>query len=163
MPSESIAYLESWKKILPASRITFPHSFQDRLKYLFWRFYTPFHPFFRDAFLAFGILKHSGRQHFLLGTIAPHTSIRELGLYLLKRGYGNHFIAWNDDGEVVGLRLVKNFKYQYHLRIFEDGEVRGHYEYTPEGHPFLHFKDVGMEERREEFLGLLDGWIAPVK
>jgi hypothetical protein len=52
-----------------------------------------------------------------------------------------------------------DFKHQYHLRVFKDGEVRGHYEYTPECHPIWHLQKVGQEPRREELLGFLGDWI----
>lgn len=90
-----------------------------------------------------------------MGTIAPHESITSVIEYLIEHGYANHFVAWKDEGEVVSLRYVENFKYQYHVRIFEDGEVRAHYEYTPECHPVHHYNAVGFEDRRDEFLSLL--------
>lgn len=40
-------------------------------------------------------------------------------------------------------------------RVFADGEVRGHYEYTPECAPLSHMKKIGMEDRRHEFLALM--------
>jgi hypothetical protein len=57
--------------------------------------------------------------------------------------------------------LVEDFDWQYHLRIFHDREVRGHYEYTPESYPLRHLKKVNMQHRREEFLHILGGWIVP--
>jgi len=82
--------------------------------------------------------------------------------YLGTQGFFNHFIAWRDSGEIVSVRRPVSFEWQYHLRIFADGEVRGHYEYTPESHPVWHMREVGQEERREEFLEFLGDWIVPV-
>jgi len=146
----------------------FPHSFKDRLKYLFWRLYTPFHPFVRDTALMLGIVSQSdqypgGRQPYVLGKIAPGTSMQDFITHMIRQGFGNHFTAWEDRGQVVSLRYMDDFRYQYHLRVFEDGEVRGHYEYTPECHPVLHMKMEGVpfEERREEFMRFFGDRIVP--
>ncbi len=147
--------LKAWIKSLPSSRPVFPESFFDRCKYVFWRAYTPYNSFFRDATLWLGIMKHSGRQDFLLGKIAPGQTIQKFVSSLVNQGFANHFFAWEDDGQIVNLRYVKDFAYQYHIRLFDDGEVRGHYEYTPECHPIQHLKEVGMEARRGDFLKFL--------
>ena len=140
---------------LPASRMKYPDSFAHQLKYIFWRLYTPLHPFCRDTLISFGILKHEGRQEFLVGKLAEGQTVESVVGFLVGKGYGNHFIAWRDQGELVGLRYVENFVYQYHIRIFEDGEVRAHYEYTPECHPILHMRKVAQKDRRQEFIDLL--------
>ena len=155
MQSEITDNLKMWARALPSSEMVYPESFGNRLKYFFWRFYTPYHPFFRDALVALSLVAHTGRQNFLLGKVAPRQSIEEFVSFLVEHGYGNHFIALVDEGELISLRYVKDFVYQYHLRIFEDGEVRGHYEYTPECYPISHVRGVNMEDRRDEFLSLL--------
>lgn len=157
---------DQWIKTLPASSMVFPDELGDRFKYAIWRLYTPFHPLVRDTSVALGIVGHErnypgGRQPYVLGHLAPGVSIQDFVAYMITQGFGNHFIAWKDRGQVVSLRLVKDFKYQYHLRVFDDGEVRGHYEYTPECHPVLHMRDERMEERREEFLKILGDRIIP--
>lgn len=158
--AEALSFKE-WIKTLPASSMVYPDSFLDRLKYLFWRLYTPWHPIVRDTYAAiFGSqsdLFPGGRQPYVLGKVAPGVSMREFVEHLLKQGFGNHFTAWEDNGQVVSLRYMKDFKYQYHLRVFEDGEVRGHYEYSPECHPVLHMRMEGVpfESRRDEFLAWL--------
>ncbi len=147
-------------KTLPASRMVYPKVFSHRLKYLLWRLYTPLHPHLRDTCQTLGLVKHEGRQDFLLGTVAKE-DIKKFISFMISQGFGNHFVAWKDEGQVVSLRLVKDFVYQYHIRVFEDGEVRGHYEYTPECFPLLHIKAVGQEERREEFSQFLGDWVTP--
>jgi hypothetical protein len=153
----------TWKKSIPDSKIIPPDNFFDKFKYAFWRFFTPLHPFFRDGLLALGLLKHSGRQDFLIGYLSPIYKVEDAVKILIKNGYGNHFIAWIDDDEILGMRYVCNFKTQYHIRFFRDGEIRGHYEYTPECHPILHMKDIGVENRMNEFLSLLGDYITPNK
>ena len=148
-----------WKKSLPDSEIIMPDNLPDKAKYIFWRLFTPLHPFFRDNLLWLGLIKHEGRQNFLIGHIAPNYTLEDVVEFLVGKGYGNHFIAWVDDGELVGLRYVPNFSTQYHIRFFHDGEIRGHYEYTPECYPILHMRDVGMKNCNEEFLKLLGDFV----
>lgn len=147
------------EKLLPRSEMVYPSASLDRLKYRFWRVYTPIHPFVRNTALTLRVVSHSGRQNFLVGKISQAHSMKDVIDFLISQGYGNHFIAWKDDGEVVSLRRVVGFSHQYHIRIFEDGEVRGHYEYTPECYPILHYKAVDQKDCREEFLKLLEGKI----
>lgn len=143
--------LEGWVRALPASKMIRPTSLTGQVQYVFWRLYTPWHPFFRDTLTTIGVLKPHQRQDFLLGTIAPHLTIQEFISLLVDQGFGNHFVAWKDEGEVVSLRYVEDFTYQYHLRVFKDREVRGHYEYTPECHPRWHLQEVGLENRHTVF------------
>lgn len=145
-----------WIKELPRSKIMYPHRPTQRAKYALWRIMTPITPVVRNAAERVGFRKRyvrhpQGRQNFLLGHIAPGISHRDIVEHLIGQGYGNHFLAWRDDGQVISLRLLENFVYQYHLRIFADGEVRGHYEFTPECYPLRHLRAVGQIDRREVF------------
>lgn len=153
---------------LPQTSIVFPVSYIDRAKYLFWKAYTPFHPFFRDVCIKLGIVslekkteRWGARQDFLIGTIAPGETFETVVAHLVGQGYCNHFVAWEDDGEVVSLRYVEDFKTQYHVRIFDDGEVRAHFELTPEHSPFKHYYAVGFEDRRDYFLKVFGNKIVP--
>lgn len=150
--TESANSIESWIKNLPASRMVFPPDLFNRLKYFAWKLYTPMHPFLRDTATGLRIIRHTvSRQDFLLGRIAPGQTMREFISHCVKQGYANHFVAWRDDGQLVSLRYLDGFSYQYHLRIFKDGEVRGHFEYTPEYRPVSHILEVGLEDRRHVF------------
>lgn len=170
MHGEKNEMLRASVEALPASKMVRPSSFGDQLKYVFWTIYTPYHPHVRDTLTKFGlratlvrlgIMRHKGRQDYLLGTIASGYSVEDVISHLIEQGYGNHFVAWKDSGEIVSLRYVENFSHQYHLRIFEDGEIRGHYEHTPECHPLKHLKEVGQESRHEHFLMVLGEKITP--
>lgn len=152
----------SWVKDLPSARAPYPDTLWDKLKYFAWRVITPFHNPVRDALLRTKVIRHHGRQEYLLGHLAPGQTAESLVTYLIVQGWGNHFIAWKDEGELVSLRRIHDFRHQYHLRIFKDGEVRGHFEYTPECHMVLHMQEVGMEPRREEFLAVLGNRIIPI-
>lgn len=139
-----------------------PRGFFDRLKYTIWFFYTPLHTYVRDCVVTLRLVRHEGRQQFLLGTIAPSVTAREVIEFLVNEGYGKHFVAWRDEDELISLRRSDDFKRQYHIRIFIDGEVRGHYEYTPECRPWKHLRAIAQEPKREEFLALLGPFIVPV-
>src|SRR5262249_29271673 len=101
MATDQTRALESWIRALPASRMTYPAEIYNRAKYLFWRFYTPYHSRLRDMALASGIIHHEGRQDFLLGKVAPGETLKSFISHCIDKGYGNHFIAWHDEGEVV--------------------------------------------------------------
>ncbi|HTE48827.1 MAG TPA: hypothetical protein VK675_02905 [Candidatus Paceibacterota bacterium] len=155
MNLEDASYVEAWVKTLPASKMVRPVTLARYAKYVFWGFYTPYHSRVRDALTSLGIVKHEGRQDFFLGFVADHLSLQEFISRLVEQGFGNHFVAWREEGELVSLRYVENFEMQYHLRVFKDREVRGHYEYTPECHAVWHMREVDMEERRPQFLDFL--------
>lgn len=139
------------------------HLLVDTCKKSAWRAITPVFPHVRDGLVKLGVIYHEGRQRYPLGWIPRNRSIRELIEHLAEKGFSNHFVAWVDDDEFVSLRKLTDFHSQYHLRIFGDGEIRGHYERTPEAHPIAHFLESGMEARREEFLKFLEGWVVDSK
>ena len=132
----------------------------DRAKQSFWRFIFPIFPYVRDVGLKLRIIRHTvARQDFHIGYLAPGRTAQELEAHLQREGFDNDGVAWIDDGEVVGLRRRVNFKYQYHLRLFKDGELRGHYELTPECNPIAHLAEWDFQDRTDEFLEFLDGWV----
>ncbi len=161
--------LKKWLRGVPVSKMAYPETFSDRLKYIVWRILGPIHPYVRNILGYLGYMKKydkyrpNGRQKYALGMLSQGVSVRDLVTYLIDQGYGNHFVALKDEDELIGLRFCPDFAHQYHIRIFADGEVRAHYEYTTECHPLLHDREIGFEERRGEFLALLGGKIAPAQ
>src|ERR1043166_1702968 len=143
------------KAKVPRSKMARPKHLHHWPKFVFWRIATPFHPLLRDVSVKLGLVDfdqfvdNKGRQIYLVGTLRPENSVENLVEYLTEKGYGHNAVAWQDTGEVASLRLPDGFRFQYHIRIFDDGEVRGHYEYTPEAHPLKHYYEVDMEERRD--------------
>jgi hypothetical protein len=137
----------------------YPDTFFEKILYWIWKLYTPFHPYVRDFATAIRVVSHEGRQDFLIGKIDPTREVRDLVAHLVDQGFANHFIAWKDTDELVSLRKPDGFRNQYHIRIFIDGEVRCHYEYTPEYRPIQHLIQTGFEERTEEFKAILGDWI----
>jgi hypothetical protein len=152
---------EAFKGRIPDSVLPFPDGFIDRFKYIAWR--TVISRGFewgRDLLLRFGFVTHEGRQDYVIGKLAPGVTVAQFLHYLETQRFGNHFVAWIDKDQVISLRRLDGFKRQYHLRVFKDGEVRGHYEWTPEAHPKWHLQEVGMEERRDDFARFLGDWVA---
>ena len=130
-----------------------------------WHVIYPVFPWVQNHFLKWHLIWHDkGRQPYHLGWIAPGKSLQELEKHLHDRwGFGNHFVAWTDRGQVLSWRKLVNFDYQYHIRVFSDGEIRGHYEYTPESKPVSHFAEIAEEERRTEFAKFLGDFVTEKK
>ncbi|EKD33232.1 MAG: hypothetical protein ACD_76C00067G0004 [uncultured bacterium] len=130
-------------------------------RWLLWLILRPIFPYLRHYILALPFLKHSERQKFIIGHLANGRTYDELLEHLKTQGFGNHFIAWIDKDEKISLRKFDGKDRQYHLRIFKDGEIRGHNEYTPESHPIWHLQEVDLISKREDFQKFLNGWIVP--
>lgn len=65
-------------------------------------------------------------------------------------------MAFVDPGEEFGMRKLcpVDYRYQYHVRVFKDGEVRGHYEKTPEDYPLDHLNEVDFQNRQDDFYAM---------
>lgn len=137
----------------------------QRIKKNIWKKIYPFFPWLQKALLNTHLIWHEkGRQPYHIGWLAPGKTLKELEQYLHdKWGFGNHFVAWKDKGQVLSWRRLENFDFQYHLRVFSDGEIRGHYEYTPESKPIDHFIEKGEVDRTEDFKKFLGDYIVEKK
>jgi hypothetical protein len=144
---------------IPDSKVPRPAGLWKKAKYYFWKALYPPVIIGRDVLMSFHLIHHEGRQRFLFGKLASGKKVEDFLKFLEAKGFGNHFVAWKDDGQLISLRRPDGFDYQYHLRIFKDGEIRGHYEYTPESHPYWHFIEHGEEERRSDFFEFCGDWI----
>ena len=132
-------------------------TFTDKIKQKIWHLIYKFFPTFQRVLVKWGILRHKKeRQRFHIGWLTPGKTLEDLKLHLHNEwGFGNHFVAWVDEGQVLSWRKLTDFNDQYHLRVFDDGEIRGHFELTPEAHPLAHFEEKGEAEYREDFLKFL--------
>lgn len=130
---------------------------EEKVKQKIWHFIYKFFPTFQKAFLKWHLIFHEkGRQRYHIGWLAPGKKLEGLKKHLHEQwGFGNHFIAWNDESQVLSWRKINDFNHQYHLRVFSDGEIRGHFEFTPEGHPIEHFEEKEEKERKADFLKFL--------
>ena len=130
-----------------------------------WRHLYRIFPWVQKHFLKWHLVWHEkGRQPYHIGWLAPGKTLEELEKHLHNEwGFGNHFIAWKDNGQILSWRKLESFDEQYHLRVFKDGEIRGHYEYTPESKPVAHFTEINEQERPDEFKKFLGNYIVKKK
>ncbi len=128
-------------------------------------FLRPFFPFLQWLFFTFGLLREpktydpiSKRQHFLIGNVAVPVGAEDMQEKLLLAGFFPNRVAYTDPGQLLSMRRLSDIDptTQYHVRVFSDGEVRGHYEYTPEDKPIAHLQETLFEARTEEFMKLLN-------
>ena len=125
-------------------------TYWDLLKQSAWSFFL--YPIWPIMERVFNFLHKRVRQPFHLGYLAPGKTIEDLKNRLSKEhGFGNHFVAWTDPEQVLSWRKLESFKYQYHIRVFSDGEIRGHHELTPEAAPLRHLIALGEQPRSEDF------------
>ncbi len=145
---------------MPTSGLTF----SQNIRRWFWRYFVyPVFPYLYSIFGKRQLVRQLGheeyRQRYHLGWVKPGIEFTDLVKELEKIGFANHFVAWKDQGQVFSLRKLENFDWQYHIRIFEDGEVCGHYEKTPESHPLDHFFERGELDRSDVFLAWIGSWL----
>ncbi len=96
------------------------------------------------------------RESFPVGWLAEGKTLEELRVYLHREwGFGGNFKARTDQGEVLNWRKILEDGQQYHLRIYEDGEIRGHLEMSPEKNVVSNLTGGSKKENREEFLKFL--------
>jgi len=137
----------------------------DEIKQKIWHFIYGFFLPTRQFFLKNHLIWHKkGRQKYHIGWLASGKTLEGLKKHLHEKwGFGNHFIAWIDEGQVLSWRKLTDFQDQYHLRVYKDGEICGHYEFTPEAHPIEHMEEKGEKEAKEDFLKFLGEFVTQEK
>jgi hypothetical protein len=140
-------------------------TFFDKIKQKTWDFMYSFFLPIRKFLLKNGLIWHKkGRQKYHIGWLAPGKTLEDLKKHLYtKWGFGNHFIAWIDDNQVLSWRKLTDFEDQYHLRVYKDGEICGHFEFTPEAHPLEHLEEKGEQNKKEDFLKFLGDFVVQEK
>ena len=124
---------------------------------LFWKIiYTCYPPLLR---VLEKIKIHSFRQDYLIGVLKKDASVKNLQEFLLSQGYEDCVLAWKDPGEILSMRKIDKEIFQYHVRLFDDGEFRCHYEYSSEGNPWGHVTEKVFERRSHYFKGLLKDFL----
>ncbi len=126
----------------------------DFARKLFWKFAYFSYPYLRDFLLISRILHHSGRQPYTIGRLKKDVAGKCLEEHLLDAEYEHNILAWIDDDEIMSMRKRACKSHQYHIRLYSDGEIRGHYEIAPEYAPLHHFH-CEVFERKEYFRELL--------
>ena len=138
---------------------------EEKVKQRIWRVIYKFFHIAQVDLLRTGLIRHTDKkQKYHIGWLAPGKTLEDLKRHLHEKwGFGNHFVAWTDEGQVLSWRKLVDFNDQYHLRVFQDGEMRGHFEYTPEGHPIDHFIEKGEVDKTEDFLKFLGDYVVQKK
>lgn len=136
---------------------------RDYLKKIFWWLSIPFFPHIRNLWRKFGYAPYPARQKYHFGWLDSNLKVEDFKNFLLSKNFKKARIAWVDEDEILSLRLKKNFKYQYHLRLFKDREIRGHYELTPEYSPIGHLRDIETVSGEEYLKPLLANWLVEKK
>jgi UDP-N-acetylmuramate dehydrogenase len=119
----------------------------------FWKNLYSIWPKFVSFIQKFGV--HTFRQNFLIGMLNKDKTPEDFAKFLHNKGYTRAYMAWQDPGEILSLRKIVRYKYQYHIRLFNDGEIRGHYEYTPEANPIGHLYEIAFDFPKDYFFHLL--------
>jgi len=102
---------------------------------------------------------HRGRQKFLIGKLKGEVNVKDIYDYLAKKSFTDVILAWKDEGEVLSMRKTNKKIFQYHIRIFDDGEIRCHYEYSSEGSPWKHIFEKEFKAEEAYFKSLLGDYL----
>ncbi len=124
----------------------------------------PIFPYLRIALIKSGLIEQpASRQPFALGHLRDDVPVQVFRDELRSLHFFAEKMAFVDPDEILGMRLLdpKDPTYQYHVRVFRDGEVRGHHEKTPEDFPIDHFREVGFGPRYDEFMTMFGRWLKP--
>ena len=124
----------------------------------------PIFPHIRSGIIRLGIVKKPiSRQPYALGYLRKDVPLPEFAEKLRTINFHKENMAFIDPDEILGVRKLdpKNPRFQYHVRVYKNGEVRGHHERTPEDHPIDHFKEVGFEPRYQEFMSMFGNMLRP--
>ncbi len=132
-----------------------PITFFERLKSLLWHLFEPLFPTTRDTLMFLGFMRHDDRQRFSLGWLKQEVTDRQVRAALRAAGFSDDYLAWIDPDETLNMRKLVDQVYQYHVRVFNDGEVRGHREFSTESHPMKHVFERGMTPGTEYLTPLL--------
>lgn len=120
---------------------------------VFWKNLYKFWPRLVIFVQSFGV--HKFKQNYLIGFLNVESTAEDFAKFLHKNGYTRAYMAWKDPGEILSMRKIVRNVFQYHIRLFDDGEIRGHYEYTPEANPIGHFFEAVFTFPKKYFEGLL--------
>ncbi len=132
---------------------------------IFWSIVYKIFPIVRNSLLFVGLIWHKKiRQPFTVGYLKEGIELKDCQKYLKAQGFERNVLAWIDDGEVLSMRKIDPIQphRHYHIRIFNDGEVCGHYEKMPERHPIDCLRKKGMENRSIYFRSLMAEFLIDV-
>ncbi len=119
-----------------------------------------YRPWLRRFYCWFiGLFSPRRRQEFLVGRLPNGVTHDKFQKFLAGRGFETISISWIDPGEKVNVRKRVDGEKQYHVRLFNDGEIRGHLEYAPESRPLAHLLEWGFEPAHDYLAGLYQDFL----
>jgi hypothetical protein len=121
-----------------------------KIKKYIWKFNYAIYAHLRDFILFVGLWKHSARQNFPIGFVKDGVKTDTIINILKTNRFENSICSWIDDNEILSMRRLDD-KRQHHVRLFSDGELRGHYEFSPEGAPIKHLLGIGFQQSKQYF------------
>ena len=76
---------------------------EEKIKQKIWRVIYKFFHIAQKDLLKTGLIKHTDKkQKYHIGWLAPGKTLEELKRHLHEKwGFGNHFVAWTDEGQVL--------------------------------------------------------------
>lgn len=114
---------------------------------------------FKKVFVRKHSSTYQGRRPYHVGWLAPDKSLDDLKLFLHNQwGFGRNIMHVDEPGLVLSWQKVTPDHGSYNIRVYSDGEIRGHYEVIPETGVLERKEDKGEAETKEEFLRFLDGF-----
>ncbi|MEK7144665.1 MAG: hypothetical protein AAB794_02325 [Patescibacteria group bacterium] len=132
----------------------------NKIKVVVWKVVYFLFPSLQTFLLKSHLIWHKhDRQRYHIGWLVAGGTLEQLKKHLSEKwNFGNHFVAWKDNDQVLSWRRLENFEEQWHLRVYVDGEIRGHYEKTPEASPLQHFREIGEIDRTDDFKKFLGAY-----
>ena len=101
------------------------------------------------------VLDHEpSRQPYHIANVEPNQTVQLYLMLISLYGYEDNFLSYLDADELFGIRKL-HFKgvrmwYQTHIRIYKDGEIKGHYEIAPESNAQEHYAGTTLEYIQEK-------------
>lgn len=120
---------------------------------MFWKIVYKIYPPFLRVLEKIGV--HKKRQKFFIGKLRGNVSFENFKKFLFSENFESAILAWKDPHEILSLRKIDSKVFQYHLRLYSDREITGHYEYSSEGNPWRHIVETVFEPKEEYFKKLL--------
>lgn len=114
-------------------------------------------PLMRGLYRLFGF--EFDVRDFIQGKLKEEINLSDFKAYLHELGFEKNRLAWICKNEVLNLRKKLSDGKQYHIRVFKDRTVNGHYEWAPEFAPVLHWYQSLMKPKRSHFKRILGNFL----
>ncbi|MBP9851615.1 MAG: hypothetical protein KBC71_02790 [Candidatus Pacebacteria bacterium] len=129
---------------------------EDRKKNTWKKIYTNLCKNTQKLLQKTGLMKSPGRQPYHVGWLTSSKTLEGLRLYLHSEwGFGKATKVAKDKEVVLSWAKITDNHEEYFLRVYRDGEIRGHFEKLPVTGVLEKPSEMGEKEAKEEFLKFL--------